>query len=144
MIQWDDDTIAISQEKLIGEALARFGMLSCAPCTTPLPGGVTLTSVTAHPPFNPDEESRYRSMVGTLQYIATMTRPDLCYAASTLAKFMASPNREHYLCAEHAFWYVSTTATHRLVFGGTSGPMPTGVSSPWHGGVSCLIYADSD
>jgi hypothetical protein len=85
---WDDDTIAISQEKLIGEALARFGMLSCAPCTTPLSGGVTLTSVTTHPPLNRDEESRYRSMLGTLQYIATMTRPDLCYAASTREKFM--------------------------------------------------------
>jgi hypothetical protein len=39
---------------------------------------------------------------------------------------------------------VSTTATHRLVFGGSSGPLPTGVSIPWHGEFSCLIYGDSD
>jgi hypothetical protein len=56
---------------------------------------MTLTSDTTHPPLNPDEESQYRSMVGTLQYIATMTRPNLCYAASKLAKFMGTPTREH-------------------------------------------------
>jgi hypothetical protein len=50
---WDDDTITISQEKLVGEALACFGMLSCAPCPNPLPDGGTLTFVTAHTPLNP-------------------------------------------------------------------------------------------
>jgi hypothetical protein len=41
-------------------------------------------------------------MVDTLQHIVTMARPNLCYAASMLAKFMATPTLEHYLGTEHA------------------------------------------
>jgi hypothetical protein len=76
---WNDDTMVISEEKLLGEAMA-----CCLQLLATLSSGLTLTSITAHPPLTLDDESQSRSMVATLPYIETMTRPDSCYDGSTV------------------------------------------------------------
>jgi hypothetical protein len=68
--------IRISQETLIQAATQRYN-IGQGPCKTPLPPGAALTSTTCLP-LSEEEASVYRSMVGALQYCATMTRPDLC------------------------------------------------------------------
>jgi hypothetical protein len=82
--------IRISQEKLIQEAIHRYD-IGEGPCKTPFPLGAALTSATSLPPLSEEEASMYRSMVGTLRYCATMTRPGVCFATTKLAKHMAAP-----------------------------------------------------
>jgi hypothetical protein len=55
-------------------------------------------------------------MVGSLQYVATVTRPDICFAASSLARYMSCPTKHLLKCAERVLRYLSATKDHALTF----------------------------
>jgi hypothetical protein len=56
-------------------------------------------------------------MVGCLLYVANVTRPDLAYAATALARFMGCPSKELIVQARGALRYLLGTRKHQLVFG---------------------------
>jgi hypothetical protein len=59
-------------------------------------------------PLSKAEHSTYMSIVGAVQYIAVVTRPDIAFAASTLARFMSCPS--HLMnCARRLLRYLNTT-----------------------------------
>jgi hypothetical protein len=60
-------------------------------------------------PLSKEEHSEYMSIVGTVQYIAVVTRPDIAYAASTLARFMSCPTEHLMNCARRLLRYLNTT-----------------------------------
>jgi hypothetical protein len=60
-------------------------------------------------PLTKDEHSKYMSIVGTVQYIAVVTRPDIAFAAATLARFMSNPTRHLMNCAIRLLRYLSAT-----------------------------------
>jgi hypothetical protein len=55
-------------------------------------------------------------MVGSLQYVATVTRPDICFAAPSLARYMSCPTKHLLKCAKRVLRYVSATKDHALIF----------------------------
>jgi hypothetical protein len=61
-------------------------------------------------------KQRYMQIVGSLQYVATVTRPDRCFAASTLARYMSCPTAHLLRCAERGLKYLSSTKDHVLSF----------------------------
>ena len=58
----------------------------------------------------------YRKMVGTLNYLACMTRPDIAYAVHVLAKHMAKPSQHYMDQAKRVFGYLKGTPDHGLLF----------------------------
>jgi hypothetical protein len=68
-----NDGLSLSQEKYASEILHRVGMTKCKPVKTPLVTSEKL-SAKAGKKLSSDEASRYRSIVGGLQYL-TLTRP---------------------------------------------------------------------
>lgn len=55
---------------------------------------------------------RYRSVVGSLQYLVAGTRPDLAYAVSFLSRFLTAYDEAHYRAALHVLKYaVEVTPT---------------------------------
>jgi hypothetical protein len=66
----------------------------------------------------------YATIVGELQYAATITRPDIAFAVSTLARFMSNPGKRHMEAAKHLLRYVAGTVEHKLVFGGNDTNAP--------------------
>jgi hypothetical protein len=60
-------------------------------------------------PLSKAEQSEYMSIVGTIQYIAVVTRPDIAYAASTLARYMSCPTNHLMNCARRLLQYLNTT-----------------------------------
>jgi len=62
-------------------------------------------------PSVPDKElgSRYREIVGSLQWLATCTRPDLAHAAQALATFSSNPGPEHMKEAKRTLRYLNGT-----------------------------------
>ena len=68
--------------------LAEQGMSDCKPVRTP---GSHLVKATE------DEEALdqqlYQSLVGSLMYLSTCTRPDIAYAVGTLARYSSKPSK---------------------------------------------------
>lgn len=42
-------------------------------------------------PLTKEQHARYMSVIGTVQCIAVVTRPDIAFAAATLARYMSCP-----------------------------------------------------
>jgi len=71
------------------------------------------------PTFSQQEEMRfipYLAAVGSLQYLATMTRPDIAYAVSYLGRFNHNPHPKHWTAVKHLLCYLKSTSTDKLVY----------------------------
>ena len=56
----------------------------------------------------------YRSVVGSLMYLAVCTRPDLSMAVSPLSRYCQAPQREHWEAGKRVLRYVKGTAGEGL------------------------------
>ena len=60
--------------------------------------------------------SLYMSLVGKLNYLSIVSRPDLSFVVSSLSQVLKSPSLDHWLSAKKAFHYLKGTFDLRLVF----------------------------
>jgi hypothetical protein len=79
-VQHTMDGLCLSRSKYTRDLLDRAGMLSCKEVTTPLP---STGKISAHEGdlLSPDDATKYRSIVGALQYL-TLTRPDISFSVN--------------------------------------------------------------
>ena len=61
------------------------------------------------------------SAVGSIQYIAVVTRPDLAFAAHVLTRHMAGSAKKHWLAVQHVMRYLQCTSDVGLTFNGSAG-----------------------
>jgi hypothetical protein len=66
-------------------------------------------------PLSSDLVTRYMQILGAVQYLATVFRPDIANATGRLARFMANPSRYLLKCAERLLRYLLTTVNFGLV-----------------------------
>jgi reverse transcriptase-like protein len=59
----------------------------------------------------PQEIYAYQQKVGSLQYAATITRPDLARTTSKLSEFLQNPSPQHHRAADQALSYLQKTRT---------------------------------
>ncbi|RSH90639.1 hypothetical protein EHS25_001244 [Saitozyma podzolica] len=64
------------------------------------------------------DKVRYQEIVGSLQWIATCTRPDLAFAASWLARYTSAPTAGHLKVALEVIDHLGSTRNMRLTLGG--------------------------
>ena len=108
-------TITLTSTGHIDEMLSVFAMRDSKPALTPLPHKVVLG------PRGPNEEALpprtpYRSLVGSLLYVAMWTRPDIAFAVSQVARFQADPSTYHWTLAKHILRYLHGTRDRGLTF----------------------------
>lgn len=60
----------------------------------------------------------YRSLVGSLMYLAMGTRPDLVFAVQQLSQFLTNPGKAHWDAAQRVIGYLAGTKSLGLVLGG--------------------------
>ena len=127
-------TITLTQKTKIQNLLEKFSMSECRKSPTPLVPRQQLRSVKEHPELekaSAAEHSRFMSAVGSIQYIAGVTRPDLSYTAHALARHMSGSLKEHWLAVQHVLRYLQATKNLGIKFNGSEG----------HG---CLLEAFTD
>jgi transposase InsO family protein len=114
-------TLKLHQRQFILDLLNKFGMSDCKPVLTPLPPKLVL-SHTMSPSTQEDidfmSQVPYLSAVGSLQYLAIMTHPDIAHSVAYLARFNANPGPEHWKALKHLFRYVKGTVDHKLTYHG--------------------------
>lgn len=79
------------------------------------------------------KDVNYMGAVGSLMYLATMTRPDIAYAVGVLARFNSDPRPIHYKAVKHLFRYLKGTMDFKLVYTQQSDPSELFV-----------VYSDAD
>ncbi|KAG5456991.1 MAG: hypothetical protein BJ554DRAFT_3113 [Olpidium bornovanus] len=62
------------------------------------------------------DAGRYAEAVGSIMWMATMTRPDLAFAAAFLARFTSAPTNRHWGAAKRALRYIKGTTDHGICF----------------------------
>ena len=113
--------IFISQTHQILKILEEQGLTNCNPKSTPADSNARLNA--AMVPKSEGEKKKkpttdYRSAVGALLYLATMTRPDISYAVSQVAKYCENPQPAQWNAVKRIFAYQKGTCDYGLWLGG--------------------------
>jgi histone deacetylase 1/2 len=80
--------LLLSQQKYAKDVIQRVGMQACKSVSTPLSTTERL-SVSEGVKLGPLDATRYRSIVGALQYM-TLTRPDIAFSVNKVCQFLHS------------------------------------------------------
>jgi DNA-dependent RNA polymerase auxiliary subunit epsilon len=106
----EKEVIKMSQTKYIEAVLRRFRMEDCKPRSSPC------ETVSLNEESETVDSRLYREIVGSLVYIMTSTRPDLCYSVTKLSQYLSAPTVVHLNTAKHVLRYLKGTADKGLVF----------------------------
>lgn len=92
--------------------LQRVGMLQCKPVTSPMATTEKLSKAIGNP-LTSDEATKYRSIVGALQYL-TLTRLDISFAVNKVCQFLQSPTDDHWTAIKRILRYLKHTSKDGL------------------------------
>ena len=109
----DEGTIKLSQKKLTGEILTRFGMNEAKGRSVPLSQAEKLTR--DGEPLDTGEHP-YRELVGSLLYLSVCTRPDIAHAVGVLSRYMSAPTTDHWRAAMGVLRYLAETRDFGITF----------------------------
>ncbi|MDR3401435.1 MAG: reverse transcriptase domain-containing protein [Chthoniobacter sp.] len=131
-------TIRLDQQVYTERLLADYGATNARPASTP-----ELATNTRHTnaggdraqqeaqekeeetlPANIANEVSYSALVGSLQYAALATRPDIAHAVNSLARGLSAPTANHRAAAWRVLRYLAGTPSLGLLFGGAPSSRP--------------------
>jgi hypothetical protein len=102
---WKHHTIDIHQHSYIQTILAKFRMDESRPVATPM-------AMKLHKRKTDEdacEPTIYQSMIGSLMYAMTATRPDIAYAIGVLSRYNHDPSNEHMVALKWVFQNLNST-----------------------------------
>ncbi len=127
-------TIMLSQTALIDKIIAAYHQTDATPVSTPMAHGAQLLPPDPRTLLDEGEQERldslpYRSLVGSLMYVAGGIRPDIAFAVSKLSRFLNCYRETHWQAAVRVVRYLKGTRDLELRLGGASAvPIPLGYS----------------
>lgn len=118
VIKIDKDGIFVNQPHYTEKILRKMKLEQCNPVSTPIEQGM----ITKIKDFKNDEalpvNNNYREAIGSLLYLATITRPDISFAVNYLSRFCNQPMKSHQAMVKRVFQYLRGTVTAGIYFGG--------------------------
>ena len=121
-----DGMIGLQQTNAIEDLAHKYNILSTNPIRTPMETGAVLTKDQM-----PDEGSQeqkemrnvpYRQLLGSLNYIAGISRGDIAGALSVLSRYAVNPGHAHWKALKRVLVYLYHSKDKRLVFGSNRTP----------------------
>jgi Reverse transcriptase (RNA-dependent DNA polymerase) len=130
-------TIRLTQRPYWEHVLNRFSLNHITPRNTPLPTGIALDSN-----MSPKTESEktmmadkpYRPILGSVMWGQLLTRPDLAFTVSLLARFQANPGIDHWNALMHVVGYIKNTIDYSLTYSRDGELSPTAFVDADYGG----------
>ncbi len=110
-------SLKLTQKKLMGELISRYGLAYACACLVPLATGEKLRKE-----GEPLDMVRfpYSECMGSLLYLSVCTRPNIAQAVGALARYMAALIVGHWEVALGVIHYLVGTTDYGLTFGGSS------------------------
>ena len=106
--------IKLNQRPYIDNLVRRFGLHQAFGVSTPADACVKLVAEDGI--SQPADPKLYQQIVGSLQYAAGGTRPDIAYAVSSVAKFCNKPTELHLTAAKRVLRYLKQTRDLSLTY----------------------------
>ena len=111
--------LGLSQNAYINKVLERFRMDKCSASPVPIQKGDKFSLMQC--PKNDLERKQmenipYASVVGSLMYAQTCTRPDISFAVGMLGRYQSNPGLEHWKAAKKVLRYLQGTKNHMLTY----------------------------
>ena len=106
-------TTKLSQAAAITALAETYGQLDSKPHYTPLPLGTVLEKLA---PGGVAGDYPMAELVGSLNYIAQTTRPDIAYAVGALGRHTTTATSEHWKAALHVLAYLYTTRASGITY----------------------------
>ncbi len=97
----DQNTLLLHQTGYAKKVLERFKMTDCKPVKTQLSRELNLSLMDSPDEVDPEIQSEYRAIVGSLMYLYQRTRPDLGFAVPFLSRYLHKPGEKHLQAAKH-------------------------------------------
>lgn len=117
-----DLTISLSQEKYIVDLIDKYSVVEDRSAVTPWPSSSTDLSFDDSPSSDAEiaamKDKPYRSLVGSLLWLAVISRPDIMVRLLRLAKFQSNPGPKHWDALLYVLTYVANTRSLALTLGG--------------------------
>ena len=126
-----DNGVKLHQEKYIKKILDRFQMMDCNPKS--LPCDQSLVKINENDSEIFEDNGLYRSMVGSLVYLSSCTRPDISYVVTKLSEKLEKPTRAHFNACKFVLKYLRGTMSKGLFYKREKGE-----------GIQIIGYSDSD
>lgn len=109
--------IYIHQRSYLERIIKEYGFEDSSPVSTPADTNSTLRSANlAESEYS--ENFPFSNAIGSLQFAAICSRPDISYAISSVARFKAKPTTAHVNALKRIFKYLRGTLDFKLAFGG--------------------------
>ena len=113
---YEQGTLAISQEHYVNTLLERFGMQEANPVSTPGYGAEISTNQPQDQILGSTDKKIYQSMTGSILYLAQCTRFDLSHAALQLSKACSNPAQVNMTAAKHVLRYLRGNPVLPIVY----------------------------
>lgn len=108
------DDLLLTQSKYAVDLVRRAGLLHYKSVPTPMVVFEKRSSVSVDL-LDADAATRYRSIVGRLQYL-TLTRPDIAFSTNKVCQYLRSPTSYHLSAVKRIIRYISGTIDYGLWF----------------------------
>lgn len=107
-----NNVITVSQEEYIDKLLVKFKMEECKPVKTP----IEMKLDHLYTEGGKQIDVPYQNLIGSLMYLAVLTRPDISFSISLLSQFNNCYSEVHWQCAKRVLRYLKGTKSYCLKF----------------------------
>ena len=126
-----EEKLMLDQENFIQELLEKFNLADCVPVKTPFDPNQVLTKDMS--PTNADQQKQmekypFKELVGSLQFLASGTRPDIAFAVNIVSAFNSNPGMPHWTAAKRILRYLKGTKELKLTYQKSEDPEFLGYS----------------
>jgi len=123
----------ISQKAYIKDILKKFGMEECKSVSTPMEPGTKLVSSEEN---QNSKDIPYREIVGSLNYLAVATRPDIAHSVSVLSQFNSCYDESHWKAAKRILRYLKGSLDLGIIYKKNNKNLQGYVDADW---ANCII-----
>lgn len=108
----------LSQESYINGLISKYGVKDHSFARTPLP---TDEDIRTNDDLATAQEIRaYQSIIGSINFAAICTRPDIAFASTRLSEYLRNPSERHIHLAKRVLSYLAGTKHHSICYHGNS------------------------
>jgi hypothetical protein len=110
VIKGEHGGVTLSQTHYVEKMLSRFGYSKSKLAPTPYDVSLVLRKNMRIMV----DQLRYSQIIGSLMYLASVTRPDIAYVVSKLSRFVSNPGSEHWLALDRVMRYLVGTMNYGI------------------------------
>lgn len=127
-----ENEIRIDQKRYTEDLLEKFGMFNCNPVKTPVDVNVKFEGCVQDPcqDCGKVDPTEYKTIIGSLMFLAVSTRPDIAFVVSMLSRFNAKPHLSHLSAAKRVLRYLRGSSSCGVTYK-KDGPTCAYVDADW-------------